>query len=73
VCVCVCVCVCARARIIRPPTWELGEGLTIPHRKNSVRYLMLHSTSELVGSYKHENELSSSIKGGESLDLLSDY
>jgi hypothetical protein len=42
--------------------------LTAPHRERSACYEMLHSTSDLAGSWEHGDEPSSSIKGGELLD-----
>jgi hypothetical protein len=51
--------------------WELGEGLTAPHRKKRACYGMLHRVSE--GSCEHGNEPSTFIKYWEFLDWLCDY
>jgi hypothetical protein len=50
------------------PTWELGERLTIPRRKETVCYEMLHRDSELAGSFEYGNEPWGCIKGGEILE-----
>jgi hypothetical protein len=70
------------------PPWGLGTGLTTPHRKKPVSYIMFHRASELVpwndlciwlrigpatGSCEHGNEPPVFIKGGVFLDYLSDY
>jgi hypothetical protein len=41
-------------------SFDLGVGLTNPHRKNSACYEMLHRASDLADSFEHGKEFSGS-------------